>query len=367
MKILFVCTGNTCRSVMAEFILKEKLKEKLGNYDESKFQIDSAGIMADNISIISFNAKKVLEENYTSSFFPNRKCKLFDEKMIENYDIILAVTLRHQDFILKNFNVNRENIFTLSEFVGENYEIEDPFMGSLDTYRNTFNKLNLLLDKLLYKLNILEDNMGKIVEVKHPLITHKLSIMRDKNTDVSEFRSLCNDISIFLGYEALKDFEVTSEEIETPIKKMEANKINEENIILIVVLRAGLGMLDGLLRVLPKAKVGHIGLYRDETTLKAVEYFSKFPADMKDSHVMLLDPMIATGGSIVDSINILKKHGVQNIKVLSLIASPEGLQRIKEEIKNVDIYVAAIDEKLNDKGYIVPGLGDAGNRIFGTF
>lgn len=209
--------------------------------------------------------------------------------------------------------------------------------------------------------------MGKIYEIKHPLIQHKLSIIRDKNTQTFQFRNLCNEICIFLGYEALKDLSTYEEQIETPITSMKAVKIMEENITFVVILRAGLGMLNGLLEIIPNGKVGHIGLYRNEETLKAVEYFVKLPNNIENTSVILLDPMIATGGSIIDSIEILKKRNVKNIKVLSLLASPEGLKNINDKYDDIDIYVSAIDEKLNNNGYIVPGLGDAGDRIFGTY
>lgn len=208
--------------------------------------------------------------------------------------------------------------------------------------------------------------MGKIFEIKHALVSHKLAVMRNKDTKTFEFRNLCNDIGMFLAYEALENVNVYDEEIETPISKMNVKKIDESKIVLVAILRAGLGMIDGILKVIPNAKVGHIGLYRNEETLKAVEYFTKLPEGIEISDVFLLDPMIATGGSVVDSLRNLKNLGAKNIKVLSLIASPEGLKRINDEFNDVDIYVAAIDEKLNEKGYIVPGLGDAGDRIFGT-
>lgn len=208
--------------------------------------------------------------------------------------------------------------------------------------------------------------MGKIFEIKHALVSHKLAVMRNKDTKTFEFRNLCNDIGMFLAYEALENVNVYDEEIETPISKMNVKKIDESKIVLVAILRAGLGMIDGILKVIPNAKVGHIGLYRNEETLKAVEYFTKLPEGIEISDVFLLDPMIATGGSVVDSLRNLKNLGAKNIKVLSLIASPEGLKRINDEFSDVDIYVAAIDEKLNEKGYIVPGLGDAGDRIFGT-
>ena len=208
--------------------------------------------------------------------------------------------------------------------------------------------------------------MGKIFEIKHVLVSHKLAVMRNKDTKTFEFRNLCNDIGMFLAYEALENVNVYDEEIETPISKMNVKKIDESKIVLVAILRAGLGMIDGILKVIPNAKVGHIGLYRNEETLKAVEYFTKLPEGIEISDVFLLDPMIATGGSVVDSLRNLKNLGAKNIKVLSLIASPEGLKRINDEFSDVDIYVAAIDEKLNEKGYIVPGLGDAGDRIFGT-
>lgn len=208
--------------------------------------------------------------------------------------------------------------------------------------------------------------MGKIFEAQHPIIRHKLTQLRDKNTKTCKFRTLCNEIGLFLGYEALKDMEMVDQQIDTPITSMVGEKINEEKITLVVVLRAGLGMLNGLLEIIPNAKVGHIGLYRDENTLEAVEYFSKLPEDVGNTKVILLDPMIATGGSIVDSLNILKKNGVKDITVLSIISSPEGLEKIQNHFDDISIYTAAIDEKLNERGYIVPGLGDAGDRIFGT-
>lgn len=348
---------------MAEFIFKEKVNR---NFKNANIEIDSAGIMADGVSLMSVNARKVLEDFYGKKFDSRRKCKLFDKKMVDNYDIILTVTENHKNSILNMFNGKVFNVFTICEFVGENGDIEDPFMGNIEVYKCTFNRLNYLLDKLLNKLSILEENMGKIFEIKHPLLTHKLAILRDKNTCISEFRKVCKDVSIFLSYEAFRDSNVFEEEICTPITSMRCKKIFEDKITFVAILRAGLGMLDGALEVFPKAKVGHIGLYRDEETLKPVEYFSKLPKCIENTEVVLLDPMIATGGSIINSINVLRNYGVKDIKIISLIASPEGLREITEKFSDVTIYVGAIDEKLNNKGYIVPGLGDVGDRIFGT-
>lgn len=367
MKILFVCTGNTCRSVMAEYIFKEKVKEKLG--ENNVFYIDSAGLMAED-EYISKNAKKTLEKFYGNKFDPPRKSKVFDLTYMDQFDLILTVTKNHKDYILYALNKEVENLFTISEFIGEEGEVEDPFLGSMEIYGQVFEKLDFLLDKLLNKLlnnnKVTGGNMERVFEVKHSLINHKLAIIRDKNTKVSQFRELCSDIAILLGYEVLKNFPTYETSIDTPITSTKVNKIEEEDIAFVVILRAGLGMLDGLLKMVPGAKIGHIGLYRNEETLQAVEYFCKLPKEIENKKVMLLDPMIATGGSVVDSINLLKKSGVKDINVLSLIASPEGINRIQSSFDDVNIYVAAIDEKLNEHGYIVPGLGDAGDRIFGT-
>ncbi len=202
--------------------------------------------------------------------------------------------------------------------------------------------------------------------LNHPMIKHKISVLRSKDTSTKEFRELISEISMILCYEAFKNEKLAEYEVETPIAKTTGYKINENNYAFVPILRAGMGMIDGVLRVMPTAKIGHIGLYRNEETLEPVKYFSKFPKGIEQKEVILLDPMLATGGSGSAAISLLKKDGVKKIKFLSIIAAPEGITRIKKEHPDVQIYVAQLDEKLNENGYIVPGLGDAGDRIYGT-
>ena len=201
--------------------------------------------------------------------------------------------------------------------------------------------------------------------INHPLIQHKLSIMRDKNTSTIKFRGLLQEISMLMGYEISRDFPLEYEDIETPIQAMKAPKLSGKKVVIAPILRAGLGMVDGLLNLIPSARVGHIGLYRDEVTCKPVFYYYKMPSN-KDRLVILTDPMLATGGSACDAINRLKKDGFNHIKMMCLVAAPQGIQAVSSMHPDVDIYVASIDEKLNERNYIVPGLGDAGDRIFVT-
>ena len=206
----------------------------------------------------------------------------------------------------------------------------------------------------------------KAIELKNPLVEHKLAILRDKKTGTKEFREIISELATILCYEAMKDAKTYETEIETPIKKMTTHKIDENHYAFIPILRAGTGMLDGIINVIPNAKIGHIGMYRDEKTFKPNVYFFKVPKDIDKREVIILDPMLATGGSGLDAIELLKKEGVTEIKFLCIIAAPEGIERIEKEHPDVQIYCAAIDEKLNENAYIVPGLGDAGDRIFGT-
>ena len=206
----------------------------------------------------------------------------------------------------------------------------------------------------------------EVIELKHPLISHKLAILRDKKTGTKEFREIISELSSFLCYEALRDAKVTDVEIETPIAKTKGQMINEDNYAFVPILRAGTGMLEGLINVMPNAKIGHIGMYRNEETLEPVRYYYKVPKEIQNREVIVLDPMLATGGSGIDAINSLKESGVTKIKFLCIIAAPEGIKRIQETHPDVQIYCTSIDEKLNEIGYIVPGLGDAGDRIFGT-
>ena len=208
--------------------------------------------------------------------------------------------------------------------------------------------------------------MSTVTITNHPLIQHKLSILRDKNTSSKDFRSLVSEIETLECYEATRDLPVQEVEIETPICKCIAHNLEGKKLAFVPILRAGLGMVDGVLSLVPSARVGHIGLYRDPETLKPVEYYCKLPVDISERDVIVLDPMLATGGSAIDAISLIKERNPKSIKFMGIIAAPEGLAALQKAHPDVDIYCAALDDKLNEHCYIVPGLGDAGDRIFGT-
>ncbi len=208
--------------------------------------------------------------------------------------------------------------------------------------------------------------MSNLHIIDHPLITHKLTIMRNKKTGSKDFRELLNEISMLMGYELTRDLPLEDIVIETPLTKMVAKIVSGKKLAIVPILRAGLGMVEGLQSLVPVAKVGHIGLYRDPETHKPVEYYCKLPLDIEERIVILVDPMLATGGSASDALTMLKERGCKNIRFMCLVSSPEGVKKVQEDHPDVDIYTAALDECLNEHAYIVPGLGDAGDRIFGT-
>ncbi|ASW44064.1 uracil phosphoribosyltransferase [Clostridium isatidis] len=208
--------------------------------------------------------------------------------------------------------------------------------------------------------------MSKVTEIKHPLISHKLAIIRSKDTGSKDFREIVEELSMLMAYEVTRNLSTEEVEIETPICKAKCRMLSGKKMAIVPILRAGLGMVDGMLRLIPAAKVGHIGLYRNEETLQPVEYFCKLPQDIAERDVIVVDPMLATGGSSADALTMLKKRGAKNLRLMCLVGAPEGIKYVQEQHPDVDIYLAEIDEKLNENGYIVPGLGDAGDRLFGT-
>ncbi|MCR4860412.1 MAG: uracil phosphoribosyltransferase [Bacteroidales bacterium] len=208
--------------------------------------------------------------------------------------------------------------------------------------------------------------MSQVHVIDHPMIQHKLTIMRDKETGSKDFRQLLEEISLLMGYEITRDIPLEDKDIETPICKMTAKKVRGRKLAIVPILRAGMGMVEGLHTLVPVAKVGHIGLYRNEQTHEPVVYYCKLPEDIQERMVIVTDPMLATGGSSCDALTMLKERGCSNIRLMCLVAAPEGIARVQKEHPDVDIYVAAIDDHLNEDAYIVPGLGDAGDRIFGT-
>lgn len=208
--------------------------------------------------------------------------------------------------------------------------------------------------------------MSKIVVMDHPLIQHKIGIIRREETSSKEFREMIGEIAMLMCYEATRDLKLVDVDIKTPITDMTAKELAGKKLAVVPILRAGLGMVEGMLAMIPAAKVGHIGLYRDPETLEPVEYYCKLPADSSERDIFVVDPMLATGGSAEAAIQMLKDKGVRNIRFMCIIAAPEGVKRMQEAHPDVDLYIGALDEQLNDHGYIVPGLGDAGDRIFGT-
>ena len=208
--------------------------------------------------------------------------------------------------------------------------------------------------------------MSKVIVIDHPLVQHKLSILRDRETGTKEFRELVEERAILLAYEVTRDLPLKETTVETPVATARVKTLAGKKLGVVPILRAGLGMVDGITRLLPAAKVGHIGLYRDPATLRPVDYYCKLPSDISERDIIIVDPMLATGGSAVAAINAIKRHGCRNIKLVCLIAAPEGIEAVRKEHDDVDIYLACVDEYLNDHGYIVPGLGDAGDRLFGT-
>lgn len=211
---------------------------------------------------------------------------------------------------------------------------------------------------------MLENN--KLMVLAHPLIQHKLTLMRQKETGTKDFRELLEEIAMLMAYEISRDFPLHEVEIETPVAKCKAKMLEGKKVGLVPILRAGLGMLNGILRLIPAARVGHVGLYRDPKTLKPVEYYCKLPGDVEERTLIVVDPMLATGGSSSAALTLLKEKGAKSMVLMCLVAAPEGIDVITKDHPDVPIYVAAVDERLNEKGYIVPGLGDAGDRIFGT-
>ena len=208
--------------------------------------------------------------------------------------------------------------------------------------------------------------MSETILIEHPLIQHKLTMIRKKDTGPKEFRELVDEVSTLMVYEVTRDLPLEDVEIETPICKTKSKMISGKNLGIVPILRAGLGMLDGVLDLIPTAKVGHVGLYRDPETLEPVEYYCKLPTDVTERDLIVIDPMLATGGTATAAVNYIKERNPRNIKLVILIAAPEGIERVQKAHPDVDIYTAAIDEKLNDHAYIVPGLGDAGDRLYGT-
>ena len=208
--------------------------------------------------------------------------------------------------------------------------------------------------------------MPKVHVFDHPLIQHKLTFIRDANTGTKEFRELVDEVATLMAYEITSEMPLQEVEIDTPVRKAKSNVLAGKKIGIVPILRAGIGMVDGILNLIPAAKVGHIGLYRDPETLMPVEYYVKLPSDVSERDFILVDPMLATGGSAIEAVNSLKKRGAKSIKFMCLIAAPEGVKALTDAHPDVDVFIAALDEKLDEKGYIVPGLGDAGDRLFGT-
>ena len=353
MKILFVCTGNTCRSPMAQVMAARLFGEGL--------QVTSAGLMALPNSAASPHAVTAMSERQLD--LTGHSSQMVTKALLESTDLILTMTKSHKSAL---FPMATGKVYTLGEYAGCNTSVSDPYGGDLEIYRACAEEIYGLLLKIHDKVTShREGKLDNLHVTDHPLVESKLTMLRDKDTGNKEFRELVREIATFICYEATRDATLVEKTIETPVCKTTA-RVTECKYAIVPILRAGLGMVDGVSGLLPTAKIGHIGMFRDPASLEPVEYYCKLPPDCADREILLLDPMIGTGGTAVAAIEYLKRNKSKQIKLLSLLASPEGARRLWESHPDVTIYTAALDERLNDHGYIVPGLGDAGDRLFGT-
>ena len=353
MKILFVCTGNTCRSPMAQV-----MAAKLWGAD---YEVISAGLMAMPSSPASNHAVSAMKNRQLD--LSSHRAQMVTDKLIEEAELILTMTESHKEALVQ---VAKDKVYTLGEYAGQRISISDPYGGDLRIYNKCADEIYSLLIKITPPVKgAVEENLKNLHVTTHPLVESKLTLLRDKNIGNKEFRELVREIAMFMCYEATRDATLKEIEVETPVCKAKA-KISDRKYAIVPILRAGLGMVDGVSDLLPTAKIGHIGLFRDPESLKPIEYYFKMPPDSAEREVLLLDPMVGTGGTAVAAIDFLKQSGVKQIKLLSLLVSPEGIRVLQNTHPDVQVYTAALDECLNSHGYIVPGLGDAGDRLFGT-
>jgi len=365
--VLFVCTGNTCRSPMAEAIARDFFAR-----EGLSIQVLSAGVSAFNQQPASQHAITAMEADGLDLYA--HQSQNVTSQMLHDASLVLALTRGHKQMLLSIVPSAKKKIYTLGEYAGTRQDVDDPFGQDLITYLACAAQIRGLLEKCLTKIRKdMEGTMTNLQDVvekrlhitEHPLIKSKMTMLRDKNTGNKEFRELVDEIAGLISYEATRDVKVVRREVETPVGRAEGWHC-EQKFGLVPILRAGLGMVNGILNLLPTAKIGHIGLYRNPETLQPVEYYAKLPPECDEREILLLDPMLATGRTAERAIMYLKEAGAKRIKLICLVAVREGVECVLSAHSDVDIYAAAYDELLNDHGYIVPGLGDAGDRLFGT-